>query len=83
MTMTMTQAITTKYLGATNHRGARIVARSQAGRKTYSWDCGMSAAENHADAATRYAADMEWHGSWAGGALPTGDGYAFVMTSRD
>lgn len=31
------QAIVTKYLGPTNHRGARIVAKAQAGRKVYAW----------------------------------------------
>ena len=81
-TMTMTQAITTKYLGPTNCRGSRIVVRSQAGRKIYSWDCELDVADNHAQAAFLYIKEMGWSGIWAGGALPSKDGYAFVMSAR-
>ena len=81
MKMTGTQGITTKYLGATNHRGARIAVRSRAGRKVYSYDCGLDGPENHAHAASLYIEEMGWGGSWAGGSLPTNDGYAFVMTA--
>lgn len=34
----MRQAITTKYIGPTKHRGSRVVARAQAGEVTLAWD---------------------------------------------
>jgi hypothetical protein len=35
------QAIITKYLSATNHRGARVKASAQAGSLTVGWDDGL------------------------------------------
>lgn len=41
------QAIKTKYLGATNTRGARIKATCDAGSVTVSWDYELGAEANH------------------------------------
>lgn len=75
----MRQAITTKYLGPTNHRGARIKASAQAGSVTVSWDHSMSPQQNHVEAARALALVYGWDGVWIGGALPHGTGYAFVL----
>lgn len=74
------QAITTRFLGPTDHRPARVVARCDGGRVVLSWDHGKSSGQNHADAAWRLAFDLGWSGTWQGGALPNGHGYAFVWT---
>lgn len=76
------QAIITKYHGATNTRGSRISARSQAGRKFYSWDYALGVEENHKAAAQQYASEMKWGREWEGGALPDDTGYAFVRVLR-
>lgn len=74
----MRQAIRTKYLGATNHRGSRIKAVSGSGLSvTVSWDHEKGIAANHACAAVALAAKFEWFGVWHGG--DHGDGYTFVM----
>jgi hypothetical protein len=41
------QAIKTKYLGATNSRGARVKATCEAGTLTQSWDYDLSPESNH------------------------------------
>jgi hypothetical protein len=74
----MRQAVTTKYLGPTNFRGARIAVKSQAGRHVVSWDHALNVAANHERAALVYIAMMGWAGHWAGGALPDDTGYCFV-----
>tara|TARA_R100001460_G_scaffold16413_1_gene35832 strand:+ start:429 stop:677 length:249 start_codon:yes stop_codon:yes gene_type:complete len=55
------QAIHTRYLGATNHRGERIVARAAAGRRVYDWDYALGPEGNHAVAAQRFCEDV-WDG---------------------
>ncbi len=84
----MRQAIVTKYLGPTNHRGSRVKATAQAGSMVYSWDDALDADENHAKAATAYAESKEWLWKNAdgtpsmrlvGGAMPDGSGYCFVL----
>lgn len=67
------QAIVTKYLGPTRTRGARIVAKALAGRKTYAWDHALDAAENHISAAKRFADHWGWEGNWRTGILPNGE----------
>lgn len=74
----MRQAVTTKYLGPTNHRGARIVVKCQAGRHVVSWDDALDVVANHERAALRLIATLGWSGHWAGGALPDDTGYCFV-----
>lgn len=49
------QAITTKYLGPTNNRGARVKATAEAGSIVVSWDHALDSFENHARAAHMFA----------------------------
>lgn len=73
----MAQAISTKYLGPTNNRGARVVAKSASGhRHVMSWDHALNVPDNHAAAAQELAEKLAWVGKWHGGA--TADGYVFV-----
>lgn len=69
------QAIRTRYIGSTNHRGARIVAQAAAGRRVYPYDYSMSTEENHAAAACEFCADV-WDEHpvepFAGGTLKDG-----------
>lgn len=53
------QAIHTYYLGPTNNRGSRIVAKA-AGRLVFPWRDELSAEANHAEAAKRYAIQYQW-----------------------
>jgi hypothetical protein len=74
----MLQAITTKYLGPTNHRGSRIKATSYRGSLTIPWDAALDTADNHTAAARAAAQKWGWTGLWTGGSLPRNTGYAFV-----
>lgn len=73
------QAIVTKYLGPTNHRGARVKASAEAGSLVVSWNHDLSEPENHRQAAEELASKYGWATSMVGGGLPDGRGYAFVM----
>lgn len=84
----MRQAITTRFVGPTNYNGSRIIARAAAGRKTYGWNDSLDVEANHTGAARMYAKSLDWltpsHGAplgWtlAGGGLPSGDGYCYVI----
>jgi hypothetical protein len=79
----MRQAITTKYLGPTNHRGSRVKATAQAGSITLGWDDALDVAANHARAALALANKFGWAmgalDRYHGGALPDGRGYCFVI----
>lgn len=57
----MYQAITTKYLPATNHRGERVKATAQAGSVTVSWDYDLNTEANHKAAAQALADKMGWN----------------------
>lgn len=59
----MYQAITTKYLSATNHRGERVKATAQAGSVTVSWDYELNTEANHKAAAKALSDKMGWDGS--------------------
>lgn len=76
------QAITTKYLGPTNYRGSRVVAKCQAKRLTVSWDDALNAEQNYNAAARMLAERLGWHGTWHGGALPDGTGNVYVCAER-
>lgn len=80
----MLQAITTKYLGPTNHRGSRIVARAYARRITVAWDHALDVEENHTRAAMTLVLELGWGPAnhWVGGSLPDGTGYAFCRLPR-
>lgn len=75
----MAQAITTKYIGATNSKGARIKATCQAKSVTIPYDYEGNADSVHTKAAKALADKLGWRGSWAGGGLPDGKGNAYVM----
>lgn len=70
------QAIQTKFLGPTNHRGARIKAVCDAGSITVAWDYQWGIEENHVRAAMALAAKLEWfvgdYGVLHNGTLPDG-----------
>jgi hypothetical protein len=78
--MLMFQAITVKYLGPTNARGARLKAKAQVGSKTVEWRHDLSDVENYKMAAAVLARAFDWAGDWYGGAMPDG-GYCFVRFS--
>jgi len=73
------QAIETKYLGPTDHKGARYKATAQAGSVTISQDYSLNYEKNHAKAAQAYADKMGWTGNYVGGATKTG--YVFVYVA--
>lgn len=78
----MLQAITTKYLGPTNTRGARIKATCDAGSLTVHWDYALNPSRNHAAAAQALAEKLGWTGRYVGGA-DTRSGYVFVDADSD
>lgn len=41
------QAITTKYISPTNHKGSRVKAECERGQITIDWDDALNATENH------------------------------------
>ena len=76
------QALCTRYAGPTNHRGARLIVRTEGGiRRTVPWDHALGVYENHAAAALAVATELGWHGRWVGGSTP--DGYAFVLDTGE
>jgi Uncharacterized conserved protein len=81
--MIILQAITTKYLPATNRRGSRIKATAAAGNVTLGYSCALNTENNHAVAARALAEKYGWKGQWFGGGLPDGRGYTFVCVSHD
>jgi len=79
------QAIVTKYIGPTNHRGSRVKASAQAGTVTLGWDHALNPDNNHRAAALALMARFGWqeHSTLSeGGSLPNGTGECFVMTPK-
>jgi hypothetical protein len=72
------QAITTKHLGPTNHRGSRIKATCEAGSLTLSRSYELNASEDHKKVALALVAELGWGpvSNWVGGG--TKSGYVFV-----
>ena len=70
------QAIETRYIGPTNHRGARIKATCDAGSLTVPWDYSLGTCANHRKAASALLAKLEWSGTYACGSV--GDRYVHV-----
>ena len=66
------QAIQTYFIGPTNHRGSRIVAKSAAGKVTLEWDHALNPAGNHRAAARALAEKYGWSGEWVCGGLADG-----------
>ena len=75
----MRQAIETKYLPYTNHRGSRIKAIAQAGSVTVPWKHELSVNENHHLAAETLAKKLGWYGEWYGGGNAKGTGHVYIM----
>lgn len=82
------QAIVTKYLGPTDHRGSRVKAKCEAGTLTVSWDHALDADDNHYVAAKMLAERLGWvgpnYGRLVGGGMPDNRGncYVFVRGQR-
>lgn len=68
------QAIETRWLGPTNFRGDRVVARCDAKRIIVPWDYSKNPEKNHRAAARRLIAELEWFGSWVSGSIPGSPG---------
>lgn len=80
----MYQAITTKFLGATNHRPSRVKATSASGHTvTVSWDHALNTTENHLAAARTLAEKLEWRGCWVMGGLEPGFVFVCLMPGSD
>lgn len=71
------QYITTKTLGPTSTKGARVVAcASYAPAKvTLAWDYAVEADANHDAAAKALAEKLGWKGQWVRGGSNTGNVY--------
>lgn len=80
----MAQTIITKYLSATNTRGSRIKATCWNGSVTVGYKYDLDSRGNHEAAAQALiakleaSADVNWNIT-AGGCLPDGNGYAFII----
>ncbi len=79
------QAITTKFFGPTNSRGARYQAKCDAGTLTLGCEFALNSEQNHERVARALIAKLGWfhsdargdhYGEWFGGG--TKDGYVFV-----
>lgn len=86
------QTVTTKYLPATNTRGARIKVSSWLGSKTFSYDHAANCAHEAAfekylemvnkEMAKKYGTECPadgWFKLVASGSLPDTSGYAFII----
>ncbi len=71
MTSTRRQAITTKFLGPTNHHGSRIKATCEAGSLYFECDDALDIDDNHAMAAAMLASRYGWLGHAYIGTLST------------
>lgn len=76
------QAILTKFLGPTNHRGPRVKASCEAGSIIVSWDDALDSDGNHDAACRALALKLSWFGTWLGGGLPDTTGNAYVCARR-
>jgi hypothetical protein len=54
------QAIVTRYLGPTNHRGSRVKAWCEAGSLTLPWDAALDPDGNHMAAASALFRQLGW-----------------------
>jgi hypothetical protein len=71
------QSITTKYLGPTNTKGARITARTSSGISiTLLYDSSSNCP--HRIAAIALIRKLKWLGTWAEGGTNTGHVYVYV-----
>jgi len=78
--------IQTKYLGPTDYRGSRIVARADGVPKvSVPYDHALNVEDNHRAAAEKLANQHGWLRGWrlVPGYLPDGTGYAFVRVPKE
>lgn len=82
----MRHAILTKYLGPTDHRGARITAKTHGGAITVPWDHSLNSEDNHTAAAKAYCAKTGWLDDdsllLVGGWLPDNSG-CFILYEKE
>ena len=73
------QTISTKYMGVTNHRGARIkaITSSKGASVTLSYDHALNSDENHRKAAAALKAKIDWKGRMIGGHTEPGMVWVF------
>jgi len=77
------KAILTKYRGATNSLGSRIIATAEGGhRVTIPYPHELSGEAVHAAAALTLCKKLNWTGSLVGGGLPDGS-YCFCFADGD
>ena len=76
------QAIETKYLGPTNHKGARIKATAQARSVTVSWDYSANTERSHDAGALALIRKLGWFGTWVRGWKADGTGCVYVCLRR-
>ena len=74
----ITQAIETRYLFATNTKGARIKASAYSDSVTIPYDYALNTEDNHAAAQLALRHKMGWQGKFAQGGNAKGNGYVFV-----
>lgn len=75
----MSKAITTKYIGPTNHKGAHISVRAEGLPRMYvHWDDELCIDGNHTAAAKQFAAKYDWAGQWCGGVNAASSGNTYV-----
>lgn len=74
------QAITTRYYGPTNHRGARCKAQCEACTATLPWDHAKGLDDNHIAAAQALIDQMGWDGQYVGGHAK--GGMVFVCVAK-
>lgn len=73
------KAITTKYIGPTDYKGARIRVKAEGLPSIlYHWNDGLNIDANHTAAAKAFAEEHEWAGQWCGGGLPDQTGNCYV-----
>lgn len=84
------QTIESHYVGPTNHRGARIIARasgsdySQQLRKVVPYDYGLNPVDNHVAAMKALATQLGWLGATGMGIVgSTRKGYCMVFFDTD
>ena len=76
------QAIKTKYLGPTDHRGSRLKATASGGSVTIPWDYELDTEGNHRYAALALCDKLQWRGRMISGCL-LGKEYVHVFDPYD
>ena len=74
----VTQAIETKFLGATNAKDARVNASAWGGSVTVPYNYALGEEGAHRAAAEALIVKLGWQGAFAQGCNAKGDGYLFV-----